>query len=42
MFNLATEGVQMGPAYATALVLVILVVGINALSNVVARRLTRR
>lgn len=41
MYNLASEGLYMDQAYATAVVLLILVVGINALSSVVAKRLTK-
>lgn len=41
MYNLASEGLYMDQAYATAVILLIMVVGINALSSVIARRLTR-
>lgn len=41
MYNLASEGLHMDEAYATAVVLLILVVGINTLSGIVARRLTK-
>lgn len=41
MYNLASEGLYMNQAYATAVVLLILVVGINALSSVIAKRLTK-
>lgn len=41
MYNLASEGLYMDQAYATAVVLLLLVVGINALSSVIARRLTK-
>lgn len=41
MYNLASEGLYMDQAYATAVVLLILVVGINALSSVIARRFTK-
>ena len=41
MYLLANEGLYMDQAYATAVVLLVLVVGINALSGVVARRLTK-
>jgi phosphate transport system permease protein len=40
MYVLASEGLHTGEAYATALVLLLLVVGINALSAFIARRLT--
>ncbi len=41
MYNLSSEGLYMDQAYATAVVLLVLVVGINALSSVVAKRLTK-
>lgn len=41
MYNLASEGLYMDQAYGTAVVLLILVVGINALSSVIARKLTK-
>lgn len=41
MYTLSTEGLYMDQAYATAVVLLILVVGINALSSVIAKRLTK-
>lgn len=41
MYNLASEGLYMDQAYATAVILLVLVVGINALSSVVAKRLTK-
>lgn len=41
MYNLASEGLHMDQAYATAVILLILVVGINALSSVIAKRLTK-
>ena len=41
MYNLASEGLYMDQAYATAVVLLVLVVGINALSGVVAKKLTK-
>ena len=41
MYNLASEGLYMDQAYATAVILLLLVVGINTLSGVVARRLTK-
>ena len=40
MYNLSSEGLYMDQAYATAVILLILVVGINALSSVIARKLT--
>lgn len=41
MYNLASEGLYMDQAYATAVVLLILVVGINALSSIIARKLAK-
>ena len=41
MSNLSSEGLYMDQAYATAVVLLVLVVGINTLSSVVARKLTK-
>lgn len=41
MYNLSSEGLYMDQAYATAVVLLVLVVGINALSGVIARKLTK-
>lgn len=41
MYNLSSEGLYMDQAYATAVVLLILVVGINTLSGIVARKLTK-
>ena len=41
MYNLASEGLYMDQAYATAVVLLVLVVGINAISSVIARKLTK-
>lgn len=41
MYNLASEGLYMDHAYATAVILLLLVVGINTLSGAVARRLTK-
>lgn len=40
MYTLASEGLYMDQAYATAVVLLILVVGINSLSALVAKKLT--
>lgn len=39
MYNLSSEGLHMNEAYATAVVLLILVVGINSLSSFVAKKL---
>ena len=41
MYNLSSEGLYMDQAYATAVILLILVVGINALSSFIARKLTK-
>ena len=41
MYNLASEGLYMDQAYATAVVLLLLVVGINTLSGVIAKRLAK-
>ena len=41
MYNLASEGLYMDQAYATAVILLILVVLINTLSGVVAKKLTK-
>lgn len=41
MYNLSSEGLYMDQAYATAVILLVLVVGINALSGVIARKLTK-
>ena len=41
MYNLASEGLYMDQAYATAVILLVLVVGINTLSGFLAKRLTR-
>ncbi|MDO4345580.1 MAG: phosphate ABC transporter permease PstA [Eubacteriales bacterium] len=40
MYNLSSEGLHMEESYATAVVLLALVVGLNALSGFAARRLT--
>lgn len=39
MYNLSSEGLHINEAYATAVVLVILVIGINSLSSTAAKRL---
>lgn len=41
MYTLASEGLYMDQAYATAVILLVLVVGINTLSSVIARKLTK-
>ena len=41
MYNLSSEGLYMDQAYATAVILLVLVVGINALSSFIARKLTK-
>ncbi len=42
MYVLSREGLYTGQAYATAVVLLVVVVGINALSAVMAKRIARR
>ncbi|MDL2324306.1 phosphate ABC transporter permease PstA [Ruminococcaceae bacterium OttesenSCG-928-A16] len=41
MYTLANEGLHVGKAYATAVVLIIMVVGINALSGFLAKKITK-
>lgn len=41
MYNLSSEGLYMDQAYATAVILLVLVVGINTLSGMAAKRLTK-
>lgn len=41
MYTLASEGLYMDQAYATAVILLVLVVGINTLSGVIAKHLTK-
>jgi phosphate transport system permease protein len=41
MYALASEGLYMNQAHATAVVLLVIVLGINALSNYVAKKLTK-
>lgn len=41
MYNLSNEALYMNQAYATAVVLLILVIGINALSSFVAKKLSK-
>ncbi|MDL2249074.1 phosphate ABC transporter permease PstA [Lachnospiraceae bacterium OttesenSCG-928-J05] len=41
MYNLSNEGLHMEQAYATAVVLLVLVLGINSLSGFVAKKLTK-
>lgn len=41
MYTLASEGLYMDQAYATAVILLIFVVGINTLSGVIAKKLTK-
>ena len=40
MYHLSSEGLYMDQAYATAVILLVLVVGINTLSGMIARKLT--
>ena len=41
MYNLLNEGLAREAAYATAVVLLVLVIGINALSSFVAKKFTK-
>ena len=41
MYNLSSEGLYMDQAYATAVILLILVVGINTISSLIAKKLTK-
>ena len=41
MYHLSSEGLYMDQAYATAVILLVLVVGINTLSGMIARKLTK-
>ena len=41
MYNLSNEGLYMNQAYATAVVLLVLVVVINTLSGMIAKRITK-
>ena len=41
MYLLSSEGLYMDQAYATAVVLLVLVVGINTLSGAIAKKLTK-
>lgn len=41
MYNLSSEALYMDQAYATAVVLLVLVIGINSLSSFVAKKLTK-
>mgnify|MGYP002226125134 CR=1 FL=1 len=41
MYNLSSEGLYMDQAYATAAVLLVLVVGINCLSGYIAKKITK-
>ena len=41
MYKLSSEGLYMDQAYATAVILLVLVVGINTLSSVIARKLNK-
>ena len=41
MYVLSNEGLHMDKAYATAVILMVLVLGINALSGLVAKKLTK-
>ena len=41
MYNLSNEGLYMNQAYATAVVLLVIVIGMNALSAFLAKRITK-
>ncbi|WP_099469877.1 phosphate ABC transporter permease PstA [Konateibacter massiliensis] len=41
MYNLASEGLYMEQSYATAVVLLVIVVGINSLSSMIAKRIAK-
>ena len=41
MYNLSSEGLHVGEAYATALVLLMMVIGINALAELAAKKLSK-
>ena len=41
MYHLSSEGLYMDQAYATEVILLVLVVGINTLSGMIARKLTK-
>ena len=41
MYHLSSEGLYMDQAYATSVILLVLVVGINTLSGMIARKLTK-
>ncbi|MEE0781408.1 MAG: phosphate ABC transporter, permease protein PstA, partial [Sellimonas sp.] len=41
MYNLSSEGLYMDQAYATAVILLVVVVAMNALSAFAARKLTK-
>jgi len=41
MYNLSTEALYMDQAYATAVILLVLVIGINSLSSYVAKKITK-
>ena len=41
MYNLSNEALYMNQAYATAVVLLVLVIGINTLSGFAAKKLTK-
>ena len=41
MYHFSSEGLYMDQAYATAVILLVLVVGINTLSGMIARKLTK-
>lgn len=42
LYMLVREGLETGDAYATATILIVIVVGLNALANFIAKRLSRK
>ena len=42
LYLLVKEGLESGDAFATATILIVIVVGLNALANVIAKRLSRK
>jgi len=41
MYSMSREGLHMDQAYATAVVLLVLVIGINCLSGFIAKKITK-
>ncbi len=42
LYLLVKEGLESGDAFATATILIVIVVGLNALANFIAKRLSRK